>query len=164
MPSIKDLIGDGAAGRGSFCDDPVVENKKGLKINNSKSRIKAVPERIDISSNAQHILADREFQNRIGWNLTSRLLAIFKDKKLQENKTQTEKEDESMLLQDYVKFAHLINNDQTQEEGLGTIAFSVAIVKCALLQRDEINEQSRNISVLSKRLSALEAEIKSKNK
>jgi len=172
MGGIRDLLGGNDAPKTpvsgtirSFGDEePAFENKKGLKIDNSKSTVKAEPERIDVTANAHRILNDREFQNRLGWNLTARLLAIFKDKKLPENKTKIEKDNEIQVLQDYTQFATLINNDQTQEEGIGSTAFAVAIARCALVQRDQINEQGRMIDILSRKLKALEAEIKTKNK
>jgi len=149
----------------SFKDEEIVfENKKGLKLNNSKSSIKTEPERIDITINANKILNDREFQNKLGWNLTSRLLSLFKDKKLQENKSKTERDNEIQVLQDYTQFATLMNNDQSQDEGIGSTAFAVAIARCALLQRDQINEQGKMIDILLKKVKVLEVEIKNKNK
>lgn len=171
MSKITDLLGDNYNNtpapkntRSLDSEDSVFENKKGLKIDNSKSTVKKEIERIDITANAHKILNDRQFQNKLGWNLTARLLAIFKDKKLLENKTKIEKDSELQVLQDYTQFATLINNDQTQEEGIGSIAFSVAIARCALVQRDQLNEQGRTIDTLSKKVKILEAEIKNKNK
>lgn len=166
MTSIKDLLKKQQARNNteSFNDNPVLNNKKGLKINNSKSKIKPPPERIDITSNTQKILSDIEFQNKLGWSLTLRLLSIFKDKKLQENKSQADKDNEMQVLMDYVEFAKLINNDQQQEEGLGSITFLIAISKCALLQRDQINEQGKLIDDLRKKISILEANMNSEKK
>jgi hypothetical protein len=151
----------------SFDDDSGFENKKGLKINNAKSNIPKPPERIDVISNAQKILADIEFQNKMGWNLTSRLLSVFKNKKLQQNKSEEEKQAENQVLLDYLEFAKLINNDQNQEEGMGSVVFSLAIVKCALLQRDQINEQGKMIDILERKVKMLEyqfSKITSQNK
>jgi len=171
MPNVRDLLKDNTpqtsteGNTKSFDDEECkFENKKSLKINNSKSSIEPPPERIDVLANAQKILNDREFQFKLGWNLTSRLVGVFKNKKLQENKTQNDKDNEMAVLQSFMDFAKLINNDQTQEEGLGSITFMIAITRCTLLQRDQINEYSHELDILRKKVLILEVENNSKNK
>jgi len=167
MASIKDLLGKtvNVLNKKAFgSDEVIVENNKVLKIDNSKSKIKKPPERIDVTANANKILSDINFQNKLGWNLTSRLLSIFNNKKSQENKSQSEKDVENQVIMDYVEFAKLINSDEDQDEGLGSIVFAIAIVRCNLLQRDQINNQGKEVDTLKKRINMLETQINIKNK
>ncbi len=128
---------------------------KNLKINNSTSTVKKTSPPIDIEANAQKILSNQEEQRNLTIKLTSQLLALFKDQTLLENKDIRAKEAEERILKDYVAFARLINNDESQEEGLGSIGFSIAIVKCALIQRDRINELEYNIKNLQREVKTL---------
>jgi len=156
MNSIRDLIKT----REEDSRQEVVEakNLKGLKINNSNSEISKPIPRIDPEKNAKAILSSHQEQHKAAWGLTTKLLSIFKDKTLQENKSHKEKEEEGLALLDFAKFAMLINGDEKQPEGNGSVSFAVAIVKCALIQRDRINELEFEVFNLSKIIKRMEAE------
>ena len=125
---------------------------KGVKLDNNKSQIKKQAPPLDIKKNAYKIINDNEEQKRIAWELTSRLLALFKDKTLNENKDATMREEESNVLADYIEFARIINTSPNEEDSLGSISFIVALARCMLIQRDSINELHREIFLLRKQI------------
>ena len=160
---IEELMGGGSVAatqpidNGIRLQDDVAEAKplKGLRISNDKSSVKRPPPKLDIQANAAKILASQEIQSKLGWELTTKLLSMFKDKTLKENKDNPYLEAEAGVLKDYVDFVRLINSDETQEEGIGTVGFTIAIAKCALLQRDRLNEVEYEMSLLKKELNQL---------
>jgi hypothetical protein len=159
---IEELMGGGTVSASDQFDDEDVEVRplKGLKLSNNNSSVKRPPPKLDIQANASKILASQEVQSKLGWELTTKLLAVFKDKTLKENKDSLYIDAETGVLKDYVDFARLINSDEHQEEGLGTLGFSIAIVKCALLQRDRLNEVEYELSLLKKELNQIKVELK----
>lgn len=128
-------------------------NPKGLKVNNIKSQVKPTElPRIDIKENAYKIINDKEEQKNIAFNITSRFLGLFKDKTLDENKDSKMREDEIKVIADFTEFARIINTSPNEEDSMGSIGFIIAIARCMLMQRDNINELSREVFLLRKEL------------
>lgn len=125
---------------------------RNLKIDNKKSQIKVEAPPVDIKQNAYKIINDKEEQKKIAFELTSRLLSLFKDRTLAENKDIKVKEAEQQILMDFTEFARLINTSPDEEESLGSISFIIALARCMLIQRDTINEMHRELYVLRKEL------------
>lgn len=129
----------------------VPENySKGVKLDNNKSKIKKQSPPLDIQQNAYKIINDNEEQKRIAWELTSRLLSLFKDKTLNENKDTEMRDEESKVLSDFTEFARIINTSPNEEDSLGSISFIIALARCMLIQRDTINELHRELFLLRK--------------
>lgn len=123
-----------------------------LKIDNKKSQIKTELPPIDIKQNAYKIINDNEEQKRIAWDLTSRLLGLFKDKTLNENKDTKIRDEELKILSDFTEFARIINTAPNEEDSLGSISFIIALARCMLIQRDTINELHRDLFLVRKEL------------
>jgi alkaline phosphatase len=122
------------------------------KVGTKPSQVKTQSPAIDIKENAYKILNDKEEQKQIAWDLTSRLLGLFKDKTLNENKDAKMREEESKVLSDFTEFARIINTAPNEEDSLGSLSFAISLARCMLIQRDTINELNRDLFLLRKEL------------
>jgi len=134
------------------------ENQKPkLKINNEKSMFNKPPEPSaeDIELNAARVFDKYELRKRKCADLGARYLNALNDKTLQENKSPIQKDIEKETLSNLISIGIEINTDESENEGMGSIALITLLLNCLLKQRDKING-------LSFRLNKLENELKSK--
>jgi hypothetical protein len=77
-------------------------------------------------------------------NKVSELGVKFKnfinDKTLKQNKSQAKINEEKLVIKELSDIAVLLNSDQNQPEGIGSVGISVLLMQLILLQRDKINE------------------------
>jgi hypothetical protein len=78
--------------------------------------------------------------------------AAIKDRTLPENKSIQDKEHEKEVLNNLAKVANVLNNDETQPEGIGSVALIKLLLETVLYQRDLINILGYNTSVLDSKI------------
>jgi hypothetical protein len=80
---------------------------------------------------------------------------LISDKTLAENRNVFQKEMEKEILTDMASLAIKINNDIAEEEGMGTLSWTILLLKTCLSQRDKINNLEYSLFKLNKEVSAL---------
>jgi len=136
-------------------DDSGYKPTKGISLDNSQSKINVPQPAFNISENAKAILINQELRKRTAVDLTIALINMFKDKTLDENKDIERKKFEKQLLTDYVVFVKLLNEAEDEEDGAGTLGFTLALMKVCVAQRDRINELDYNVKTLSLKIDQL---------
>ena len=126
---------------------------KGIKLNNNKSTVPPPPSTLPAEEfqKAADAAAERIFnyKERAGI-LGLKLKSLIESNILPENKTLVLKDFEKEVLENLIRLANDLNNDETQQEGAGSIALSQLIMKMMLLQRDHINKLQFKIENLEK--------------
>lgn len=132
--------------------------KTKLKITNEKSMFNkpSEPDREEFELNAAQVFNKYELRKRKCADLGSKYVSILNDKTLQENKNPISKDLEKEILANLINIGIEINTDESENEGMGSIALITLLLNCILKQRDKINE-------VSYRLNKLEIEAKVKN-
>jgi hypothetical protein len=125
------------------------KQKTGLKINNVNSSIKAPED----TKNKFETIADAKFEDiqeykKELWSLSQTYKSFIKDTILEENKSPIVKELEKDTANKLMALATKINNDETQEEAMGSTALCMLLMKCLLIQRDQLNNLSYKLSKL----------------
>lgn len=153
----------------SFDDEKEVISKKTTKLDNKNSSVKnaAATTLPNIRENVSKILENEDEQKKIAFELSRQYAAMIKDKTLDENKDPIYRENEKNVLVEYINFARLLNSDPNKEDCYGTLAYTQAISRCLLLQRDRINEleyrvvkAEKEMVRLSQQISILQQQIK----
>ena len=87
---------------------------------------------------------------------------IINDKTLQENRNVFAVEIELELLTDMMKLAIQVNTDPNEQEGMGSLMWTILLLRTCLSQRDKLNKLEYTISQLEKKLepSVLTKEIR----
>lgn len=76
------------------------------------------------------------------------------DKTLAQNRNIFNNEAEKEMLQNMLQLAAEINNDQNEQEGMGSLTWITLLFKTCLSQRDRMNELEYAIHTLQKKLEA----------
>lgn len=132
--------------------------KSKLKMTNEKSMFNKPPEpdREEFELNAAKVFNKYELRKRKCAELGAKYISSLNDKTLLENKSPISKELEKDILANLINIGIEINTDESENEGMGSIALITLLLNSLLKQRDKINE-------LSFKLNKLEIEVKSKN-
>lgn len=77
------------------------------------------------------------------------------DKTLAQNRNLFNQETEKELLQNMVQLAIEINNDISENEGMGSLTWITCLFKTCLAQRDRINELDYEHAILKKRMETI---------
>lgn len=149
--NIKDNVNYNA-----FLDDPNVEppRKSGLRIDSEKSKFKPTVNRESFDERLQKHIKNEEDLKSLSVEVASAFFAAIKDRTLPENKTIQNKESEREILNNLAKIANALNNDETQPEGIGSVALIKLLLETVLYQRDLINILGYNTSVLDSKIKA----------
>lgn len=137
--------------------------KPGLKVNNKNSMFSSLPKKPDPAAFQQQV---KESQEKImGYELeASQLAAMFQklldDRTLPENKNQLSLEAERELIGKIVDIAVKLNNDENEQEGMGSVGASILLFRAALLHKDKINRLEYTLAQAEKRIKSLEEKIK----
>lgn len=151
-------------------DDSGSEKKTGLKLNNSKSILNSLPKKANPAEFQQKV---QNTQDKIlGYELeASQLAAMFQklleDKTLPENKNILSLEAERELIGKIVDIAIKLNNDENEQEGMGSVGTAILLFRAVLSQKDRINKLEYNrqqdkfeIQQMNKDIKLLEEKIK----
>ncbi len=123
---------------------------KGLKISNVNS---SVPKQEDNSykeefeKKATEVFQNHEKRNNELMSSVAKFIPILDDKILEENKSPLVKDLEKEVVLNLIKAAKEINNDESEEEGSGSIALINLMLRMFLKQRNKINELSHKLSL-----------------
>jgi hypothetical protein len=120
---------------------------KGLKISNSSSMFsKKEPEGPSFDERVNNAL-NKDAQAKLEcMKRGTAFLRILEDTTLVENKSPKTKDEEKKLVEDLVALASIVNNDELEDEGLGSMVLITLLVKAILTQRDKINNLSYELS------------------
>lgn len=78
--------------------------------------------------------------------LGGQFLSILNDKTLEENKSPIAKNLEKETVAELCNLSSIINNDELEPEGSGSMALITLLLRISLLQRDKINNLSFRIN------------------
>ena len=123
---------------------------KGVKLENKR------PSKRDQSGfeeKADEYMAAVQKRNHEMLTLAKEIVKISKDKTLSQNKTTMVRDLENSTLSKIVKIAVEINQDESEAEGMGSIALINLLFKVVLIQRERINDLDYELSQLKKNLS-----------
>jgi hypothetical protein len=113
-----------------------------LKIGNQKSMFNK--EKEPTQNDFESAVSDYKHNHLNIMNKVSELGVKFKnfinDKTLKQNKSQAKINEEKLVIKELSDIAVLLNSDQNQPEGIGSVGISVLLMQLILLQRDKINE------------------------
>ena len=136
-----------------------VEAESKLKIDNSKSRFGKKNE-INKQTQAQfnqQVDEIQEHQNEVVKDvakLSKQYTYFIKDTKLSETKGPIQLELEASIPKELADLILLLNNDESQPEGIGSVGGILLLLKCNLIQRDIINELRYRVHTLENKLSS----------
>jgi hypothetical protein len=87
--------------------------------------------------------------------LSKKYIDIIKDKTLEENRNLFNKDIENDVIVQIAKLAKEINNDPSEAEGMGTLTWTVILLKVAIAFRNRLNEAEFKIEKLEKMVADL---------
>lgn len=83
---------------------------------------------------------DHEDRKKKCVELGARFLTILNDRTLKDNTSPIAKDLERQIVSELCELATVINNDEFESEGMGSLAIITLLLKSVLMQRDKINE------------------------
>ena len=130
--------------------------KKGVKISNENSVLqKKADEKVAFEERADKFIEQKKARNSTAVELAKQFVDFVRDKTLSENKTIIAKGIEIDLCNKLVLMALEINEDDTEREGMGSVAIINLLLKTVFIQRDIINSIDYKVVKLEKQLSSL---------
>ena len=127
--------------------------KKGVKISNEKSMFNKKEPSVsaqDFEQSADAVFNKFELRKRKCIELGAKFVNILNDKTLAENRSVITKDTEKEVVGGLINIASEINTDESEDEGMGSVAMVTLLMRAVLIQRDKINELSFKVSQLEK--------------
>jgi hypothetical protein len=144
----------------SFDDDEVKgpTRKIGLKKANPASPPNSnTPEvKANFEKKAEATFSKIEDYKSQIWDLSVKYKSFIESKVLPDNKGPIVSNLEKEVLEKLMILASDMNEDETQQQGIGSNALCMLLMKCMLLQRDNINILTFKVDQLNKKLAGLE--------
>lgn len=134
-----------------FEEEELVQNKKSVKLDNSKSRFAKNSNEQKYSeaefneSVAQHQDRDKALHDKIAV-LSASFMNFVKDKTLIENKSPIQLNLEKSTSRELINLALELNSDQNKPEGVGSCGLLMLLLRTVLAQRDTINALSYELN------------------
>lgn len=97
----------------------------------------------------EHFAKSEDYKQQI-WDLSIKFKACIESKVLPENRGPINSNLEKEVIEKLVSLASSMNEDETQEQGIGSTALCMLLMKCMFIQRDTINKLSHDIEQLKK--------------
>lgn len=127
--------------------------KIGLKKTNSSMERKNTAEiRENFEKQADGKFSQIEDYKSKMWDLSIKYKSFIENKTLPENKGPIASNLEKEVLGKLVELAIIMNEDEMQEQGMGSTALCMLLMKSMLIQRDTINILSSKIEQLEKKV------------
>ena len=129
---------------------------RGVKLTNKKT-----PEKEDAHSRenfekaADNFIKNKQEQIKNALELAKQYKELLLDKTLISNKSPITKDIEKEIISNLVALAMVINQDESQPEGYGSVAIIQLLLKMLLVQRDAYNELDFKVSRLEKQILTL---------
>jgi hypothetical protein len=144
-----------------FGEEEVLKTQKvGLKnVSSQKSIFDDMPKKptqADLEKKVSQ-MQERESSYKIrAAELALQYNKMISDKTLRQNKNIFDTEVEKELLTKMAQLATEINNDRTEAEGMGSLAWISLLLKISFYQRDRINHLEYSLLQMEKKLAALD--------
>lgn len=132
------------------------QNKVTLKqVSSQKSMFDAVPKKPTQQEFQQQVHASQERSS--SYKVRASKLAqdfgrMMKDKTLPQNKNIFSQEAEREILGGMVQLAIEINNDPSEQEGMGSLSWITVLLKTCMEQRDRLNTLEYQMSLMEKKI------------
>lgn len=137
-------------------DDQPIVPKVGLKnVSTQKSIFDSMPKKPtqeDLDRKVNRIQERASSHKTRAAELAAQFTQIMNDKTLKQNKNVFAREMERELLTKMAQLAIDVNNDQHEQEGMGSLSWIILLLKTCLSQRDKINQLEFVVSQLEKKL------------
>lgn len=129
---------------------------KGTKLNNDKSMFSKVKvDKESFEAAADKYIGGLQERDKQAVELARQFINIIKDKTLPENKSKVAENVERELKNKLLNLGIDINNDENEEnDGMGSMAIISLLIKTVLLQRDTINLLDYRLYKLEKLVSS----------
>ncbi len=140
--------------------------KSGLKLNNKNSAVSALPKKPNpelFEKQAKEAFDRGEEYKQKAFDLAIKYKKSLESTVLVENKDPRSKQEEIEIINGLANLAMEMNNDDSQDEGVGSVGVITLILKLMLFQRDVLNKNSYDIDKLSKDVVTLSRLIKEKD-
>ena len=142
-------------------DKPSVQSQKiGIKkVSSQKSMFDKIPKKptqAQLEQNVKQIVDNKSSYKEQAAQLSFQFKNIMKDKTLEENKNVFVRETEQEVLAEMIKLAVTVNNDEYEDEGMGSLMWVILLLKTTLWQKDRINHLEYDNSELRKKVTELE--------
>jgi len=145
-------------------DNQGSSKKPSLKLNNSNSILNTLPKKQNLAELEKRVKESQD-NTTVSHSEASELSILYKkvmeDKTLSENKNFLVIEAEKELLGKIANNAININNDENEQEGMGSVGWILVVLRMLLLQRDKINKQEYLLTMLDKKIKSLSDKIDS---
>lgn len=139
-------------------DDDDKKLKTGLKIDNSKSKF-SPKKYIDIEASARNISKKMEGRKQLAYELGIKFLDILKDRTLSKNKNEMTRSMEKEIVSNLVQFAVDTNNDESELEGMGSVALCTLLFRANLRMRDVLNDADYKMAQHAEQIKKMKLEI-----
>lgn len=139
-------------------EEQLIAPKVGLKnVSTQKSIFDSLPKKQtqeDLNKKVNQI-QERNSSHKIrAAELSSQFNQLMNDKTLKQNKSVFAREVEREILTKMTQLAIDVNNDQHEQEGMGSLSWIVLLLKTCLNQRDRINQLEFSNTQLEKKLNS----------
>lgn len=143
MPAFDDVNDDGG-------DAPIKGpvRKIGLKQPASSKSASSLEQKAAFEQKANEVFENTETYKQQIWDLSIKYKSFIESKVLPENRGPINLSLEKEVIDKLVALATRMNEDETQEVGIGSTALCMLLMKCMLLQRDYINVLSYKLMQL----------------
>lgn len=132
--------------------------RNGLKISNKKSAVGGVAHaKAEFEQAAQQYMDKKQELIKQTLEIGKQFFALLNDKTLNLNKSPINKDIEKETISKIVALALVINQDEAQPEGYGSVAIINLLLKSNFLLRDRVNELDFELAKLKKQMSSLAA-------
>jgi len=146
--------------------DHLKENaNQGLKLSAKKSRFAkkddepTPPTQEEFEKEVRQFKArDMDQRNKIA-QLSSQYKGILLDRTHEDNKSPIQKELEASIIKELANLGLMLDNDQDQPEGIGSIGLCNLLLQANILQRDTINSLSYDVARLSRVVANLHSKL-----
>jgi hypothetical protein len=132
------------------------QNKVTLKqVSSQKSMFDAMPKKPTSQEFQQqvHVQQERSSSYKIrASKLATDFGRMMKDKTLSQNKNIFSQEAEREILSNMVQLAIEINNDPSEQEGMGSLSWITVLFKTCMEQRDRCNQLEYQMSLIEKKI------------
>lgn len=151
-----------------FDDDDFEPDKKGniKKVSSQKSIFETKdkkPNQADLEKKINQMLEKQEDYKSQVAKLALDFKKLLADKTLPENKSIIAKSVESDIVSQMIKLGIDINNDEKEQEGMGSMGWILILLKTCLYQRDRLNELEFALDTMQKKINLLQVDKKNIN-
>lgn len=122
-------------------------NDKGVKLKNKQQPL---PPKVEFEQRAQEFITDKQARNKAVLLLVQEFLTLMRDRTLSQNKSVMAKEIEQQTVAKLANAALAINEDESEPQGMGSMALINLLFKIVLAQRDKLNELEYDMAQLKK--------------